>query len=348
MISLLSFIFLFLVVTLTHEIGHFIAARLSGIRIYELALGIGPKLYSFQRGDTLYSLNLLPVAGYVRIAGISPEDLEEASCPDSYKYEFKPPHKKFFTICSGAVFNIIFAFLVFCIINLSFGIPDKITNEIQSIVPNSEASRIGLLPGDRIISLNSLPGSDMKTIISFIHDNPGLPLKLKVSRKDNPLNFTATPRFDPKFKIGLLGFKPGTSFRKVAFLDSLSVSASQVVGICYAVVFSLFLLFTGQASILDLIGPIGIAKMSGDFAASGFYSYMQFMAFFSVNVGILNLLPIPALDGGRLVFILIEFFRKKRLDLRVENRIHAGGFSILLIFIAVLSINDVLRLIFKF
>lgn len=345
MISIISFIFLFLIVTLTHELGHFVAARLSGIRVHELAIGIGPNLYSFKKNNTKYSINLFPIAGYVRIAGISSDDPDDLNCPDSEKYINKTVPLKFFSIFMGAFCNLAFAFILFVLIFSLYGMPFGTSSEVELVSPGSPAEAAKLLPGDIIFSVDDVSAVSINTMVSYIHENPGKRLMV-VFIRDNIYHRTiATPRFDKDLKVGLLGLRFKPLIRRLNFIGCLSASISQVYAISINILYSIFLLITGRLSIFNLAGPVGIAKISGTYASSGLYHFLYFLGFFSVNVGVLNLLPIPALDGGRLAFIVLEFFRRKTIDLKIENKIHSYGMLFLLFFIFVLTLNDIFRIV---
>lgn len=344
MLTILSFILVILVVVLPHEIGHMLFAIRAGIRPLEMGIGFGPRLFSFKKNKTRYSFNMFPLGGFIRIAGMNPEeDKEFGPYPESESYMSRGPLDKALIMLGGPLMNFVFAFLVLAAIFFFLGSPAGISNEIASIAKGSEAERIGLVPGDKLVSLGGVPVTKPEAAVGLIHKNAGKRLSLGIERKGQAIKLLATPAYDQKMKIGLIGFSLKPLYKKVGLLGSLRLGAREVLSMISLVFVSLGLLITGRASMADLAGPVGIAQISGQAAHGGLVSLLGFAAFLSVNLGVLNLLPLPALDGGRVVFLLIEGIRKKPLSQEIENRIHYVGFALLLALAFVLTVNDVLR-----
>ena len=343
LINILSFLLVFTFIALTHEIGHLIAAKRAGIRVYELALGFGPRLISFSRNNTIYAINLIPILGYVRIAGEG-ESAEDAACPDNEKYSTKPPAKKFSALAAGPLTNLLSAFILLALLFMATGIPAGLSNEIGAITKNSPAEKAGLKVGDKILSLNSQKSMTMEKIIEYVHNNPGQQLTLTVVRDRAEIVIRATPKFNDKMKIGLLGFSPNPVYARVNPLQAIAAGLAQTLSMSLLVLGILGQLIVGAVSLTDLAGPVGIAQIAGKYAQSGLISLIQFTAFLSVNVGVLNLLPIPALDGGRLVFVLLEWLRRKPVRQELENKINYWGMMALLGLMALITLNDLVRL----
>jgi len=344
LITIVSFLFVFAVITLVHEFGHLVFSKLVGIRVYEFGLGFGPTLYSFEYHQTTYRLNLLPILGYVKIAGIDTEDPKEESTPSSEKYFNRPVLSKFISIFSGPLMNLLLGFIVFSVVFAINGIPTGISNEIATISPGSVASKIGLHSGDKLISIDGKYFKKPEEAIALIHKSADKELRLSIQRGKETLIFAATPKYNKRMKIGLVGFSLKVLYRPVNFFEALFTGLKNTVSLSLLTLLLLGRLFIGQLSLGDLAGPVGIAQITGQYAQLGITSFLSFLAFFSINVAVLNLLPLPALDGGRLFFIVIEFFRRKALPIETENKIHYAGLLIFLLLFIVLTINDVLRI----
>ncbi|MBU0687074.1 MAG: RIP metalloprotease RseP [Candidatus Margulisbacteria bacterium] len=346
MITVLSFILVFSIVAIVHELGHFIAAKRSGIDVYEFALGIGPRIFSFRPGKTTYALNLFPIGGYVKVAGIDPEQ-DEPGTPEENKYYNKPVFAKFKTIIAGASMNFLLGFILIYIIILFAGMPVGTSNTIFAVAPGSEAEKIGLQSGDKILMLNGQEIKDMQAAVKIIHKSGGQKVSLKVERAGKIKLFSAVPEYNEKLKAAYIGFSLKPIYEKIGPLSAIWAATKETGMMIFLLLVILFKLFTGQLALGNLAGPVGIAQMSGQYARAGFLSFLSFIAFFNINVGIINLLPIPALDGGRLVFIGIEALRRKPIDIRKENKVHYWGIIVLLSILAVVTVNDVIRIFFR-
>jgi regulator of sigma E protease len=346
-ITILSFIFVFTIITLVHEFGHLYFSKKAGIRVHEFGLGFGPQLFSFKRNETTYKINLLPILGYVKIAGIDTEDPQEKDTPDSEKYFSKSPFQKFQSIFSGAAMNLIFGFLVFCFVIMIGGTPIGISNEISTITPGSPAAKVGLKSGDHLLAINGKKYSNPQDAVKFIHQNPNKELTIKISRSGKDLSLKATPKFHKRLKVGLLGFSLKTLTKKVNPIEAIWLGLKQTVSLMVMILILVGKLFTGKLALGDIAGPVGIAQITGQYAQQGGTAFLYFVAFFSVNVAVINLLPLPALDGGRLVFVLIEAVRGKAISIERENQIHQVGMFLLLALVAVLTFNDILRIFTK-
>ena len=344
-IAIISFIIVFSVVILAHEFGHYFFSRRAGIKILELGLGFGPRLAGFVKEKTLYSLNILPLGGFIRIAGINPE---EETKDDQYSaeesYMGKKPAQKFLSVFGGPLFNILLAFVIFYIMFVFTGIPKDISNEIAAVSPGSVAASAGMKTGDRIIGLSGKKIVKVTDAVDVIHKSAGKTLALKIERGGKILTMNVVPQLNKRLKIGLIGFSLKPIYEKVGPLTALVDSIEQVGVTMFVVLYTLGLLLIGKISVFELAGPVGIAQFTGQVAGEGLAPLLSFTAFLSINLGLVNLLPIPALDGGRLVFIVIEWIRKKAVDISLENRIHQIGFTVLLAFMAIVTVNDIFRI----
>lgn len=347
LITILSFVFVFTILALAHEGGHFYFARKAGIRVHEFGLGFGPRIFAFKMGNTTYSLNAIPVLAFVRIAGADTEsstDEDDKNTPEDEKFYNKSLKQRFLSTVAGPIANLILAFVVLTLVFAIAGVPKSTSNEIATITKNSEAEKAGLKAGDKIVSINGEKYANMEEIINVIHTNSGQQLVLGIIRDGTPLLVKATPKYNEKLKIGLIGFAPAPKYERVNLIEAVYYGAHQVGALSLMTLYIVGMLFTGRVSIQDLAGPVGIAHITGQYAHSGPLALFSFMALLNVNIGILNLLPLPALDGGRLVFQAIELIRRKAINPKIENKIHQWGLIFLLGFLAVVTLNDILRI----
>jgi regulator of sigma E protease len=346
LVNILSFLVVFTFIALVHELGHFIWAKRAGIRVIEFGFGFGPRLFAREKKGTTFSLNLIPILAFVRIAGEG-EDKDDLETPPAERYQAKSVWQKFLAIVAGPAMNLAAAFVILSLLFVFAGVPSGISTVIGSVTKNSPADLAGLMAGDRLVSINGVAYQEMEKAVDLIHQSQGKMLTLVVERGEKQLSFSATPKFNPKLKLALLGFAPRPVYKHVNPLLAVYQGLVQTGGMILMTLAILWQLVTGAVSVRDLAGPIGIAQITGRYAESGLISLIYFTAFISVNVGVLNLLPIPALDGGRLVFILIEWLRKKPVDQKLEMNINQWGFVALLALMALVSFNDILRLFSK-
>ena len=346
LISLISFVIVFSFIALSHELGHFIWAKRAGIRVFEFGVGFGPRLFAFEKNGTTFSLCLIPILAFVRIAGEGDSD-EDRACPESERFQSKTIWQRAQALAAGPLVNIAAAFVLLTVLFTFAGVPSRPSNEIGAVNKNSVAEKAGLKVGDLLVSINGKKYPDMTAAIEFIHANGGKNLTLVVRRGSQQLAINATPKFNPKMKIALLGFSPKPIYRPVNLLQAVYHGATQTYSMVAQTLLVVWLLVRGGVSIGDLAGPIGIAQITGQYAQTGLISLIYFTAFISVNIGVLNLLPLPALDGGRLVFVLLEWVRRKPVNPDLENKVHQWGLIALLALMAVVSVGDIMRLFRK-
>jgi regulator of sigma E protease len=343
LVNILAFALVFTFIALVHELGHLVWAKRAGIRVYEFGLGFGPRLFSFTRNSTVYSLNLVPILGFVKIAGEG-EAEEDKFCPPESLFSSKTPLQKFKCLFAGPFMNIFAAFLVLFLTFSLFGIPSGISNEIGSVTSGSPADQAGLQVGDRLISINGHRFARMEDAIDLIHKSGSHRLTLLVSRGTSQIALNATPKYNSKLKVSLLGFSPRPLYKHASTLSSLLTSLTQVFSMIVLTLVVLWQLLIGGVSFTDLAGPVGIAQVTGKYTQSGWASLLYFTAFLNVNIGIINLLPIPALDGGHLTIVFLEWVRRKPFNQKLINRINYWGFIALLGLMVLVTFNDLLRL----
>ncbi len=322
-----------------HELGHFTVAKLSGIRVNEFAIGMGPKLLSFGKGETTYSLRLIPMGGYVQMEG------EDEASEDERAFNKKPVWKRFLVVLAGAVMNILLGLVLVAILITQQDLVG--TTQIAGFYENASSQASGLQAGDVITHINGTSvWSDRDISFLMARDKDGV-IEFTVERDGKTVDLKnvqfATQQVEGQtvitFDFVIIG-EPHTIWNvlKTSFLETASMAR--------LVWLSLFDLVTGRFGLSDLAGPVGTVSVIAEATTSGgFLNALSLMAFITVNIGVFNLLPIPGLDGGRLLFLVIEGIRRKPVNPKREGMIHAIGLVLMFALIAVVTFNDILRLI---
>ena len=329
----ISFIIIFNIMVFVHEFGHYFFARRNGIKVYEFALGMGPAIWKKKVGDTLYALRALPIGGFVKMEG---ED-DESNSSDSFST--KTAWQRFQVIVAGSVNNIILAFVALFLVSILSG-NGVITTTIDSVLPDSPAETAGFMPGDRIYSVN-----DKKISIymesSMAIDQADGPIDFVVVRDGERQSLTVTPEFDQEADRKIVGIQYQLK-NDVASIAGFTVR--QMGFFMKSVVGFIGNAIRGQASMDEVAGPVGLVQIVGETAKVGWINLLMLLGVLSLNLGIINLLPIPALDGGRLLFILIELVRGKPVSKDKEAWIHMIGMVMLLLLIGFVTFNDISKL----
>lgn len=417
--SAIAFIFVFGTIVFFHELGHFIFAKRSGIMVREFAIGFGPKLFGITRGETLYTVRLLPMGGYVRMAG---DDMDKVELQPGYRIGFtlnendevdrlvlnqnkqlpdmlflevekaelekelwiegydedeqivrynvarnciveengqemqiapydrtfnaKSLGKRAMTIFAGPLFNFILAIIFFVIIGAVQGIP---TNEpiIADVVKNSPAQTAGFEKDDIITKVNDEKVKVFQDFSAVIQENAGKEITVQVQRDGQFETLKVTPKEATvnKQKVGQIGIQYANTYEK-NILKSIPYGFEQTWSWLVQIVKILVVLITGGFTLDALSGPVGIYEATSEVAQYGFITLMSWAAALSVNLGIMNLLPFPALDGGRLALFLYELVRGKPLDKNKEGAITFVGFACLMILMIAVTWNDIQRFFF--
>ena len=323
---------MFAVVIFVHESGHLICAKACHIYVEEFSVGMGPLLGSFQKGETKYSLRALPIGGYCKMPG---ED-GESDHPNGFDKKNVP--RRMLVVDGGALFNLIFAMVLFVVAFMIMGTPSEETviGEVSQGYPAAEA---GLLDGDRITAINGEEVSVWSDMTSLIRESDGT-LTLSVDRDGTMMEVEVTPTVseDGTKVIGIVSSRANVSpftAVKMGFLETYEITKLILV--------SLWQMITGAIGV-DLAGPVGVGQMVGQAVSYGFLNFLVFIAVINVNLGIINLLPLPALDGSRLVFLMIEGIRRKPISRGVEGMIHFVGFALLMLLMVVITYFDIARI----
>ncbi|MGD0152211.1 MAG: RIP metalloprotease RseP [Thermacetogeniaceae bacterium] len=322
-----------------HELGHFVVAKLSRMTVDEFSLGFGPAIISKQWGETRYSLRLLPLGGYNKIAGMEPND----DRPDGF--DKKPLTVRIGVILAGSLSNFLIAALLF-IFTLSF-IGQAVlsnTNVIGEVIRNSPAEQIGLQSGDQIVQIDSVRTVVWDDVASAIHAKGQQQITVTVKRNNQLHDFKVVPRYDQDLKIGQIGISPTIVWERQGFLSAVNIGLKSAIGFARLIIVSLYQLITGQVAMQNISGPVGVVQQIGDSARSGLGTLLMYTGILGINLAIVNLLPFPALDGSRILFLLLEGLRGKPINPEKEGMIHLVGFAILMGLVLLITYNDIMRL----
>lgn len=348
--SIVLFLIVLAVLILSHELGHFIVAKKSGVRVDEFGFGFPPKIAKFKKGETVYSLNLIPFGGFVKIHG---EEGGEAGDPRSFGS--KPIWIRSLIILAGVIFNVVLAWIVI-VAGFSFGMPvgvssapkgAEIKNQkviILEVAKNSPAESAGILAGDELADFSRVDDAS-----NFISQNTGKEIEIKYRRNIETFSVRLIPRTNPPPGEGSLGIamdEIGTMKLPIykAVVEGTKMTYNVVIGTAVSLFHFVIGAIKGDAGLSAIAGPVGIAGMTGGMAKLGFVYFLSFIAFLSINLAIINILPFPALDGGRLLFLLIEKIKGSPVSPKISSAVHGAGMAILLTLMLVITYRDILKL----
>lgn len=336
---MIATIFVFGLLILFHELGHFITAKLVGMRVDEFAIGFGPKLVSWKRGETLYSLRIIPLGGFNKIAGMDPEAEQ-----DEQSFAAKPIWARMLVIVAGSTMNFVLPILLLAGVFFSAGIDTPSTEAvIGSILPDKPAARAGLVTGDRILAVNDSQIGEWRDFVEVVQGNAGNQLKISYERNGQISNISMVPEYDQKANRGIVGIMPQIHNYQPNLFESMGLAVKQTYLVAASMVVGIAQMITGQIS-ADVAGPIGVVQMTGEVAQMGMIPLLQFAAFLSINLGLINLLPVPMLDGGHVVTLAIEGIRGKPLSSSKMQAIQMIGLVLLMMLMIMATFKDVARL----
>ena len=331
LMTTLSFIFVFGIIVLAHEFGHFITARMNGIKIHEFSLGMGPAVLKKQGPETLYSVRALPIGGYVKMEG------EDGESDDPRSFVQKKPWQRLIVLAAGATMNFILAYVLLVIIMFSMGYP---SNTVNQVLDKSPAEAAGMMTGDTIVKINENEINTWDAIVDNINNSDGQVLNIEVLRNEKIVNIKVKPALDPADSVYRVGISP---LWEKQIGKSFSLAGKQ-----FSTFFmSIFQFFSqlGSGNVQgEVVGPVGIVNVIGQASKAGFLNLLFIAAYISINLGIVNLLPFPALDGGRIVFVVIEMIIGRPIDREKEGYVHFVGFAILMALMVFLVFRDISNL----
>ena len=413
--TILAFILVFGTIVFVHEFGHFLLAKRAGMLVREFAIGFGPKLISHKKGETLYTIRLLPFGGYVRVAGEDPEisdvktgkevalrlnkaglvtriymnpskgepgdirgrvmelDLEHRLfvllanddgtesryavdrtaemvydhqivqiAPWDRQYGAKSVGARAMFIIAGPLFNVLLSVVLFSILTLMIGVPDHLV--VRDVQANSPAAEAGLQAGDRFVEVNGEEINRAQELISHIQEEEGKAVDIKVERDGRIVETSIDPVYNDETKTYQIGVIQSEELKDANIVTAVQKSFIDIYDYTRLIFDSFAMLVTGQVGFSDLAGPVGIADMTGQVAKTGVLSLINWTSFLSLYLGIFNLLPIPALDGSRLLFVGLEAVRGRPIDPQKEGMVHLVGFALMLMLMVAVTYQDIMRL----
>jgi regulator of sigma E protease len=334
--TLWASLFVFGLLIIFHELGHFIVAKSAGIKVHEFSIGFGPKILSFAGRETAYNLRIFPLGGFVRMEGMDPEENVE---DEARSFNKKPVFQRMSVIVAGSLMNFVLAVLLLTLVFMLQGLP---VPTIEKLVQGQPAQAVGLAPGDKIIAINGQKMNQATKMTEVINSHVNKELVLTIKRNGQTKDIKVVPESDENGK-GIIGVYLTQSLERQGFFVSLSEGARATVEVTWLIIHFLGQIIIGKAP-ADFGGPVRIVSEIGKVAQLGIFNLLQMAAFLSINLGLFNLFPIPALDGSRLMFLGVELLRGKPVDPTKESFIHMVGFGLLILFIMVITYNDILLL----
>ncbi len=332
---------IFSIIILFHELGHFLLAKANGIKVNEFSLGLGPTLVGFTKGETKYSLKLLPFGGACMMEG------EDGESTDERSFNSKSVWARISVVFAGPLFNFIMAWVFALIVMASVGFDRPILTSVREGFPAAEA---GLQEGDEIISMNGSRTHFFREVSQFSIFHAGEDAKIVYQRDGERYETVLSPKLDEESGRELFGMNGKAMRERGTVLETIANSFYEIRYQICTTIESLKMLVTGKVGLKDLSGPVGIVKVMGETydsneSAGGtglaLLSMINFSIFLSANLGIMNLLPIPALDGGRLVFLIIEAIRRKKISPEKEGMVHFVGLVALMALMVFVMFNDI-------
>lgn len=353
--TILIFFLILIILVFVHEFGHFIIAKKMGVKVEEFGVGLPPRLFGVKKGETLYSINLLPLGGFVKLYG--EEYIELNKRERNRTFVDKMPWQKTLIILGGVIGNFLLGWFIFSyLVTQGIAVP---TNKVivEKVTKNSPAEIAGLKEKD-IISKLILPNSpnniisltSANTLIEETKKSAGQTIKLFIQRNNQNMTIDLIPRKNPPKGEGPLGIAITSSIeKKYPWYTAPYYGLIEASNITYKIFAELgkllFGFITFQKLNVDVAGPVGIANLAGQAIKFGGNAFLQFLALLSLNLAIINILPFPALDGGRLVFVLYEGITKKRPNKNIEKYTNLIGFIMLLSLAALITVNDIIKLV---
>ena len=360
--SVILFIIILAVLVLVHELGHFLVAKKSGIKVREFGIGFPPRIWGKQKGETLYSINAIPFGGFVKILGENP-DAESISGPEK---ERSLIHKskiiQVWVLSAGVIFNVIFAWLLISA-GFIFGLPTPVTEAqdqvanpkvvVTTVAVGSPAEIAGIKAGDSISKIssdnNTLTDVTAQSVSNFIEANGDKKITVEHIRGKEVLTSSVVPQdgvVTGRKAIGVSLDMIGILKLPIhkALVEGAQTTANLTVAITVGLFDFLKQAVTGQADFSQVAGPVGIVGLVGDVSQLGFIFILSFTAFISINLAVINLIPIPALDGGRILFVIIEAIKGSPIKPKIANTLNTVGFALLILLMVIVTFNDIIKL----
>ena len=336
---------------LIHELGHFIACRLSRVKVEKFSIGFGPELAHWQGKETRYAISLFPLGGFVKPSGESLSELHERP-PQAGDYLAASLPRRMLIVVAGVIMNYLLAYVLFVgLFTMGFPVPGT---KIGGFVEGYPAKSSGLAAGDRVLKINGQPVRSWTELTHQLEITPERQIELFVQRGRETLSLKVFPKIDEikdifgeRFTLKRLGITPDPQaheFEKYSFLRALKVAWDRETAMTLLTHKAIFYLLLGKLSPKTISGPLGIIAMTGNAAHLGLPYVLHMTASLSISLAVINLLPVPALDGGHFLFLLIEAFRRKKVSLKVQERATQVGFALLLMLMVFVIYNDLMNM----
>lgn len=335
-----------------HEFGHFVVAKRAGVQVDEFSLGFGPRLAHLRRGETDYSLRIVPLGGYVRMAGMYPNEKDGSADAQLSReanaagrgWAAKRVAPRLAIIAAGPLMNFLIAALLVAFVFGGLGVPTTPTLVVARTESGYPAQAAGIRPGDRILSVDGTLARDWNQLHELISSQSGRPVTIVLDRGGRDLTLRMTPVPGPDGSGGLIGVEPVMLVQRLGVLAALGQGAVWTWQIVAGWFVALARLLHGGGGQAQLLGPVGISEQIGVAAQNGLADLLLFVAALSANLGLINLLPIPALDGSRLVFLAVEGLRGRPVDPEKESFVHLVGFALIVALTLLVTYHDLLHL----
>lgn len=339
--KIVATVFVFGLLVFVHELGHFITAKLTGMRVDEFAIGFGPRLVRFRYGETIYSIRIIPLGGFNDIAGMTPDDNDAGE----RGYCRKPILSRMIVILAGSAMNFILPIVLFFGIFFFAGV--QMPNPapvLGTVLANQPAERAGLRARDRIVAIDGKPVETWQEMVDTIRGNHGtVPLTMQADRAGQEITVSVMPHYDTAQQRGYIGIVNDYEVSYPGFAQSISMAFERTAMIIAMMLDSLYRIIL-ELSGTELAGPIGVAQMAGEVAEMGIVPLLNFAALLSLNLAIINLLPVPALDGGHFLTLCVEAVRGKPLSPKMMHYIQNAGVGIIILLMLLAMKNDIVRI----
>jgi len=344
LITILAFLAVLVVLIIAHELGHFSTAKAFGVKVEEFGVGFPPRLLSFKKGETRYSLNAIPLGGFTKMAG-------EVDPSETRSLASKSIWIRILVLSAGSLMNFLLPLLLF---SIAFMVPYNVLIgqvTVEEVLPNSPAAIAGLQPEDTIISINGKQLNSTLDLSREIQLNLGKESTMVISHSDSVTEeVQLTPRWRPPEGQGAIGIlvktaNPTIVSQREPFWRAIPLGVKKCIETFVLFKNGILSLFIGTAT-FQVGGPVAIAQMTGEVARAGISPLLEFAAFLSINLAIINIFPLPALDGGRIIFVLLEWIRRgKRISPKIEGLIHGIGFALLIAAMLAVTYQDIIRIV---
>ena len=331
-----------------HESGHFLVAKLSGVGVVTFSVGFGPKLWVRKKGETEYALSAFPLGGYVKMVGEDPEEeVDQRDIERSFSH--KGLLKRIAIVAAGPGFNLLLAVVLLMIVYFFYGVP-VLSTRISGVESGSPAELAGIRKGDRIVAVNGQAVDEWDGLSGKIKESQGAPLNMQIQRDSQQLSLTVQPVkkagrsiFGEKLDIWVIGIGSQVSIEKGNPGQAVVRAFQQTYEYSKLTLLALYKMINGDVSPRNLGGPIMIAQMAGQQAQEGLGNFLAFLAVLSINLGVLNLLPVPVLDGGHLLFFVVEAIIGRPVAVKHRERAQQVGIFLLMLLMVYAFYNDIAR-----